>query len=114
MAKRGAKRGYVAAELRAAFRANLSHALERRFPGSKNWAKAVHDVSGIPKENVNRWLHRNGVPLFDQLEELAKALHIRPYQLLLTGLDLGEDERSQRLRPHGRGQVQLSRPSTNG
>jgi len=113
MARRGAKRGYVAAELRAAFRANLSHALELRFPGSKNLAQSLYDLVQIPKENTNRWLHRGGVPLFDQLQQLARALNIRPYQLLLTGLDLGEDERPQRPRPIGPGPTPLNQPSTN-
>jgi hypothetical protein len=113
MAKRGAKRGYVAVALRAAFAANLSHALALRFPDSKNRAQSLQDVAGIPKSNTNRWLSGEP-PRFDELQELADALRIRPYQLLMSGLDMGEREPPSKLRSHGRGPAPLLRPSING
>jgi len=54
------------------------------------------------------------VLLFDQLEQLVRVLNIRPYQLLLTGLDRGEDEHPQKARPIGRVPIPPSQPSING
>lgn len=119
MGDRSAKRGQWSGALRAIFMDNLRHALNARYPNSDNLPMSLQDDKGIPKSNTIRWL-AGGAPRMDQLEELANALKLRAYELLMPGLNLGmpRNPRSRNRRSTARSlgadrTIQTPRPITN-
>lgn len=76
------KKRKVVSLLRTVFADNLKRAMERRYAGSTNTAKALERDSGISDSTINRWLVCGVAPNLDALESVAAALKMKAHELI--------------------------------
>lgn len=80
--KGSTKKRKVVSLLRLVFADNLKRALEKKYPGSTNAAKALQEDSGITDSTINRWLHCEVAPNLDAIESTAAALKMKAHELI--------------------------------
>lgn len=93
MGKQKTRRKKVPSPLRKVIAANVEKRAKKLFPGSKNLPMAIRNASAeaiserMTKSHVQHILEGvSGISL-EQLDMLAKALDLLPYQLLIQDLD---------------------------